>query len=169
MGRHCLTCGHAKVRDLNKELIAGGTLQSIAKKYGVAVTSLQRHRIQCLGIARATDAVNVSTKLADIRAKLPKPDEIGDFYAVLRAQLAEIVDDALSKGQAMIAVTAIDKIRLNLDSVSRIAGLDRRADPTTPLQVNVDLGSLVDRLVESIQGANADDAIKKLEKMIDAG
>ena len=168
MGRHCLTCGHANVRDLNKELIAGGTLQAIAKKYGVAVTSLQRHRIQCLGIARAADAVNVSAKLADIRAKLPKADEIGDFYAVLRAQLAEIVDDALSKGQAMIAVTAIDKIRLNLDSVSRIAGLDRRADPATPLQVNVDLGSLVDRLVELIQGAHADDAIKKLEKMIDA-
>ena len=159
----------SEVRDLNKELIAGGTLQAIAKKYGVAVTSLQRHRIQCLGITRAADAVNVSAKLADIRAKLPKPEEIGNFYAVLRAQLAEIVDDALSKGQAMIAVTAIDKIRLNLDSVSRIAGLDRRADPASPLQVNVDLGSLVDRLVESIQGANADDAIKKLEKMIDAG
>ena len=141
MGRHCLICGHLSIRDLNKELIAGGTLQSIAKKYGVAVTSLQRHRIQCLGIARASDAVNVSAKLADIRARLPKPEEIGDFYAVLRAQLADIVDDALSKGQAMIAVTAIDKIRLNLDSVSRIAGLDRRSDPANPLQVNVDLGS----------------------------
>ena len=68
----------------------------------------------------------------------------------------------------MIAVTAIDKIRLNLASVSRIAGLDRRSEPATPLQVNVDLGSLVDRLVESIQGIHANDAIKKLEKMIDA-
>ena len=57
-----------------------------------------------------------------------------------------------SKGQAMMAVTAIDKIRLNLDSVSRIAGLDRRGDPPTPLHVNVDLGSLVDRLVEFDQG-----------------
>jgi len=74
-----LPCGHLSIRDLNKELIAGGTLQSIAKKYGVAVTSLQRHRIQCLGIARASDAVNVSAKLADIRARLPKPEEIGDF------------------------------------------------------------------------------------------
>src|SRR5262245_984437 len=168
MGRFCLTCGHANVRDLNKELVAGGTLQSIAKKYGVAVTSLQRHRIQCLGIARAADAVNVSSKLADIRARLPKAEEIGDFYAALRVQLGEIVDDALSKGQAMIAITAIDKIRLNLDSVSRIAGLDRRSDPPSPLQVSVDLGSLVDRLVASIQGAQVGDAIKKLEKMIDA-
>lgn len=168
MGRHCLICGHISVRELNKDVIAGATLQSIAKKYGVAVTSLQRHRIQCLGIARAADAVNVSAKLADIRAKLPKPEEIGDFYAILRAQLADIVNDALFKGQAMIAVTAIDKIRLNLDSVSRIAGLDRRTDPQSPLQVNVDLGSLVDRLVESIQCAHADDAIKKLEKLIDA-
>ena len=121
-GTHCLICGHDNVRELNRDVIAGGTLQAVAKKYGVAVTSLQRHRIQCLGIPRAADAVNVSAKLADIRAKLPKADEIGDFYAVLRAQLAEIVDDALSKGQAMMAVTAIDKIRLNLDSVSRIAG-----------------------------------------------
>jgi hypothetical protein len=32
-----------------------------------------------LGIARAADAVNVSSKLADIRARLPKADEIGDF------------------------------------------------------------------------------------------
>ena len=71
MRRHCLTCGHVNVRDLNKELVAGGALQAIAKKYGVAVTSLQRHRIQCLGIARASDAVNVSAKLAHIRAKLP--------------------------------------------------------------------------------------------------
>lgn len=68
---------------------------------------------------------------SEIRSKLPKADEIGDFYAVLRAQLSEIVDDALSRGQAMIAVTAIDKIRLNLDSVSRIAGLDRRTDQRT--------------------------------------
>ena len=58
--------------------------------------------------------------------------------------------------------------RQNLDSVSRIAGLDRRSDPPTPLHVNVDLGSLVDRLVDSIRGAQKDDAIKKLEKMIDA-
>src|SRR6478735_11478564 len=131
MGRHCLICGHNNVRELNRDVIAGGTLQAVAKKYGVAITSLQRHRIQCLGITRAADAVNVSAKLADIRANLPKVDEIGDFYAVLRSQLAEIVDDALSKGQAMMAVTAIDKIRLNLDSVSRIAGLDRRGDPPT--------------------------------------
>ena len=149
-------------------MIAGATLQSVAKKYDVAVTSLQRHRIQCLGITRAADAVNVSAKLADIRAKLPKADEIGDFYAALRAQLAEIADDALSKGQAMMAVTAIDKIRLNLDSVSRIAGLDRRSDPPTPLHLSVDLGSLVDRLVNLDQGRSKDDAIKKLEKMIDA-
>ena len=168
MGRHCLICGHKGLRELNKGLVAGGTLQTVAKNYGVAVTSLQRHRIQCLGIPRAADAVNVSAKLADIRAKLPKADEIGDFYAVLRGQLAEIVDDALVKGQAMMAVTAIDKIRLNLDSVSRIAGLDRRSDPPAPLHVNVDLGSLVDRLVDSIRGAQKDDAIKKLEKMIDA-
>ena len=148
MGRHCLICGHDSVRELNKDVIAGGTLQAVAKTYGVAVTSLQRHRIQCLGITRAADAVNVTAKLADIRANLPKADEIGDFYAVLRVQLAEIVDDALSKGQAMMAVTAIDKIRLNLDSVSRIAGLDPRGDPPAPLHVNVDLGSLVDRLVD---------------------
>ena len=99
MGRHCLICGQSSVRELSRDVIAGATLQSIAKNYGVTVTSLQRHRVQCLGIARAADAVNVSAKLADIRAKLPRVDEIGDFYAVLRAQLAEIVDDALAKSR----------------------------------------------------------------------
>ena len=50
MGRHCLICGHKGLRELNKELVAGGTLQTVAKNYGVAVTSLQRHRIQCLAL-----------------------------------------------------------------------------------------------------------------------
>jgi hypothetical protein len=37
-------------------------LQTVAKNYGVAVTSLQRHRIQYLGIAPAADSVNVSSR-----------------------------------------------------------------------------------------------------------
>ncbi len=67
----------------------------------------------------------------------------------------------------MVAVTALDKIRLNLDSVSRLAGLDRRNDPPQ-VSVNVDLGSLVDRLIAAIGKAPSDDAIAKLEKVIDA-
>jgi hypothetical protein len=74
----------------------------------------------------------------------------------LRALLAEIVDDALSKGQTMIAETAIDKIRLNPDRVSRVAGLDRRSGPANPLQVSRPRTPTETTL------------IMKLEKMIDA-
>ena len=91
---------------------------------------------------------------------------MSDLYGSLRDELTEIVTDARSRGQSMVAVTAIDKIRLNLDSVSRLAGLDRRNDPPQ-VNVNVDLGSLVDRLIAAI-GTPSEDTIAKLEKVIDA-
>jgi hypothetical protein len=59
-------------------------------------------------------------------ARLPKADEMSDLYGNLRDKLTEIVTDARSRGQSMIAVTAIDKIRLNLDSVSRLVRSPRR-------------------------------------------
>ena len=124
-------------------------------------------RTQCLGLTKADIAVSAPSKLAGIKAKLPDANKMGDLYGSLRDELTEIVTDARSRGQSMVAVTALDKIRLNLDSVSRLAGLDRRNDPPQ-LNVNVDIGSLVDRLIAAVGKAPSDDTIAKLEKVIDA-
>ena len=169
MGRHCQVCthDHAAIHRINRELLGGAKLQPTALHYGVPLTSLHRHRTQCLGLTKADTAISAPSKLAGITAKLPDADKMGDLYGSLRDELAEIVTDARSRGQSMVAVTALDKIRLNLDSVSRLAGLDRRNDPPQ-VSVNVDLGSLVDRLIAAIGKAPSDDAIAKLEKVIDA-
>ena len=37
---HCLICGHNGLRELDKELVTHGTMSSVAKKYGIAATSL---------------------------------------------------------------------------------------------------------------------------------
>jgi hypothetical protein len=166
MGRHCQVCTHAAIHRINRELLGGAKLQPTAIHYGIPLTSLHRHRTQCLGLSKADTAVSAPSRLAGIKARLPKADEMSDLYGNLRDELTEIVTDARSRGQSMVAVTAIDKIRLNLDSVSRLTGLDRRNDPPQ-VNVNVDLGSLVDRLIAAI-GTPSEDSITKLEKLIDA-
>ena len=111
MGRHCQVCTHAAIHRINRELLGGAKLQPTATHYGVPLTSLHRHRTQCLGLAKADTAVSAPSKLAGIKAKLPDADKMGDLYGSLRDELTEIVTDARSRGQSMVAVTAIDKIR----------------------------------------------------------
>ena len=156
MGRHCQVCTHAAIHRINRELLGGAKLQPTAIHYGIPLTSLHRHRTQCLGLSKADTAVSVPSRLAGM-ARLPKADEMSDLYGNLRDKLTEIVTDARARGQSMIAVTAIDKIRLNLDSVSRLAGLDRHGE-APQVNVNVDLGGLVDRLIAAI-GTPSNDAI----------
>jgi hypothetical protein len=71
MGRHCQVCTHAAVHRINRELLGGAKLQPTAIHYGVPLTSLHRHRSQCLGLSKAETAVSAPSKLAGIRAVGP--------------------------------------------------------------------------------------------------
>ncbi len=95
MGRHCQVCthDHAAIHRINRELLGGAKLQPTALHYGVPLTSLHRHRTQCLGLTKADTAISAPSKLAGITAKLPDADKMGDLYSSLRDELAEIVTD----------------------------------------------------------------------------
>ena len=166
MGRHCQVCTHAAIHRINRELLGGAKLQATATHYGVPLTSLRRHRAQCLGLTKADTAVGAPSKLAGVKAKLSDADKMGDLYGSLCDELTEIVTHARSRGQSMVELTALDRIQLNPNSVFP-SGLDRRNDPPQ-VNVNVDLGSLVDKLVAAISKMPSDDAVSKLERVIDA-
>ena len=78
MGRHCQVCTHAAIHRIDRELLGGAKLQPTALHYGVPLTSLHRHRTQCLGLSKAETAVSAPSRLAGIKADKSK-GSFGNF------------------------------------------------------------------------------------------
>ena len=138
MGRRCQICSNTSINIINRALLGGATLSEIARRYGLALGSLHRHRSKCLGLPTSQAVTAAPSRLAGIEAALPTREEVAGGFASIRSQLDGIVADAKAKGQLSISVAALDGLRKTWADTARLAGHDRPAD--TNIQVNVNTG-----------------------------
>lgn len=136
MGRRCQICSNTSINIINRALLGGATLSEIARRHGLALGSLHRHRSNCLELPTSRAAVAAPSRLAGIEAVLPTREEVAGGFASIRSQLDAKVDAARAKGQLSISVAALDGLRKTWADTARLAGHDRPAD----LQVNVNTG-----------------------------
>lgn len=112
MPRTCTICRHFEQRTIERALISGQPLRSIADHFGVAKTSLIRHRkhlsrslLRAKEIKKATDADSILANVCSIQAKAKR-----------------ILEKAEESGNYRIALSAIREIRGIVELLARMAG-----------------------------------------------
>ena len=76
MSLQCTVCGHKDVGKINKRLVEGVSLSVLAKTYGLAKTSLHRHKAHVpTSLAKARNAKEITSagglmeRVADLNGK----------------------------------------------------------------------------------------------------
>jgi hypothetical protein len=140
MARKCSTCQHVKRAEIDRRLAAGEPGNQIASDYGLNPSSLHRHRSNCLRLSSSNAIMKETSRGTAAVACLPSKDDLSTAYLDLRGRIDQIVSQARKAGSLQIALSGLNSIRQNLDSVSRLAGFDRQGTQVNvAVQTNVDL------------------------------
>ena len=81
MGRRCQICSNTRINIINRALLGGATLSDMARRYGLALGSLHRHRSNCLGLPTSQSVTAAPSRLAGIEAALPTREEVAGGFA----------------------------------------------------------------------------------------
>jgi hypothetical protein len=131
--RTCNTCQHLKRPEIDRRLAAGEPVSHLARDYGLTVSSVHRHRANCLKLAPANEIKKEAARGSAAVALLPSKEHLGGAYADLQTRIDEIVTQAQQEGSLSVAISGLNSVRQTLDSLARLAG---HLQPASP-QVNV--------------------------------
>jgi hypothetical protein len=152
MSRSCKTCQHLKRPEIDRRLAGGEPLAQVADHYGLNVSSLHRHRTNCLKLGSSNAIKKEAAQGTAAVALLPSRESLGSAYLELRSQIDEIVAQAQREGSLSVALQGLNSIRHTLDSLGRLAGHDRAGgtEINVAVQTNVhlDLPRIADRLID---------------------
>ena len=124
---------------------------AIAKRYGLARSSVQRHRTHVGGPAaelgsRAPSEPSTPSNAASLPgARLsPSADEVGAAYSSIGARIDAIAAKAEQEGSLAVALVGLQELRSTVTAQAQLAGhVGSGAAVQVNTQVNVDLGAAV--------------------------
>jgi hypothetical protein len=137
--RTCNTCHHLKRPDIDRRLAAGEPVATVARDYDLSVSSVQRHRANCVGLASSNEIVKAAARGTAAVALLPSKESFSYDFAKLKTQIEEIVTQAQNEGSLELALKGLNSIRQTLESLARLAGHLQPANT----QVNVAMQNTV--------------------------
>ena len=114
-GRPCEACRHPRNRDIDRALVNEGRAEQLARKYGLSLSSLQRHRKNHLQARfeasspvpiAASEAANYEEWLE--RAKLDNAADVLGFAKFLLWRLDRLVHKAEQDGDTRAAIAAVN-------------------------------------------------------------
>ena len=150
--RACKTCQHIKRPEIDRRLAAGEPTAQVARDYELSASSLQRHRINCLGLASSGAIKKEAARGTAAVALLPSKETLGGYYSELRNQIDQIVAQAQQQGSLHVAISGLNSIRQTLDSLARLAGHLQPAGTqvNVAVQTNVNVGAeqIAERLIQ---------------------
>jgi hypothetical protein len=150
MSRSCRTCQHLKRPEIDRRLAAGEPSAQVARDHDLNLSSLHRHRINCLKLASSNAIKKDAARGSAAVALLPSKETLSDAYFELRTQIDQIVAQAQQQGSLAVAISGLNSIRQTLDSQARLAGHTSGAQVNVAVQtnVNIDLTRIVERLIK---------------------
>jgi hypothetical protein len=150
--RQCNTCQHLKRPEIDRRLAAGEPAAQVARDPGLSVSSMHRHRANCLKLAPANEIKKEAARGSAAIALLPSKEGLGAAYAGLRTQIDEIVTQAREQGSLNVAISGLNSIRQTLDSLARLAGhlqpASTQVNVAVQTNVNVDARHIAERLIQ---------------------
>jgi hypothetical protein len=148
MSRSCTICQHLKRAEIDRHLAAGEPVTQLARDHDVAVSSLRRHRVNCLKLATANAIKKDAARGSAAVALLPSRETLSGAYFELRDRIDQIVAQATQQGSLSVAISGLNSIRHTLDSLSRLAGHDdAKGNVAAQTEVAVDVKLIADRLI----------------------
>jgi hypothetical protein len=143
----------------------GVTDVAIAERYGLARSSVQRHR-QHSGAPSSIAAAERKSAAFTALASLPSADEVGAAYSSIAARIDDIAAKAEKEGSLSIALLGLRELRSTVTAQAALAGhIGSGAHLQVNTQVNVDLGAAVRELIAAIRPDV--DALSRLEAIVD--
>lgn len=130
MGQSCQVCSNPKRLDIDRGLVSGASLSSLAKLYGVSENSLSLHRDKHL----SRQLMKHQETKEIIQGK-----ELLKVIMRLLERCQTILDRAEADGNFSIALGAIREIRGTIALLSNIAIAMEVVNPKSPRQITVTL------------------------------
>jgi hypothetical protein len=150
--RQCNTCQHLKRPEIDRRLATGEPAAQVARDYGLSVSSVHRHRANCLNLAPANEIKKEAARGSTAVALLPSKETIGAAYIDLTARIDAIVAQAEKEGSLNVAISGLNSIRQTLDSLARLAGHLQPAGTQVSVSVqntvNVSVAQIAERLIQ---------------------
>jgi hypothetical protein len=150
--RTCNTCQHLKRPDIDRRLAAGEPVAQVARAYELSVSSVQRHRTNCLGLAASNEILKAAARGSAAIALLPAKEDFSVSFAQLKAQIEAIATQAQKEGSLDLALKGLNSVRQTLDSWARLAGhlLPANTQVNVAVQNNIDVSAaqIAERLIE---------------------
>jgi hypothetical protein len=152
--RGCNTCQHIKGREIDRRLANGEPVAQVARDYELSVSSVHRHRVNCLSLGSSNEIKKEAAKEHASLALLPSKENLSGAYADLLRRIDEIVTQAQQQGSLNVAVSGLNSVRQTIDSLARLAGHLQPAGTQVNVSVQnnsvtVTAGVIAERLIQS--------------------
>ena len=146
------TCQSVKRPEIDRRLAAGEPVAQVARDYDLTVSSLHRHRTNCLKLGSSNQIKKDAARGSAAVALLPSKETLSDHYLELRTRIDQVVEQAQQQGSLNVAISGLNSIRQTLDSLARLAGHLQPASTqvNVAVQTNVNVGAkqIAERLIQ---------------------
>jgi hypothetical protein len=169
MARPCSVCHHASLPKIAADMVNGVSDVVIAQRYGLARSSVQRHR-QHSGAPTSTVAAERKANAFVALAALPTREEAGAALSSIGTRIDEIAEQAKEEGSLAIALMGLRELKGVVVSQATSAGhIGSGTQVAVQVNNNIDMGSAVSELIAALK-PRADRSIpKQLRAHIEAG
>ena len=168
-GVPCTVCRHRMRVSIDRQLVLGVPIRTLAAETGLSNAALGRHKLRCAGVITQSREERTEPSRATVAlAMLPSREELGSMLLNFKDRLDAIAQKCEQDGAAALSIQALDKMRLQIESISRLGG--HTVTPSQTVNVGVQLNitaadigaALADRLegvlpikvIEAAEAAN---------------
>jgi hypothetical protein len=153
MPRSCSVCASPDLAALSKAIAAGGSNRDVANRFGVSVSSVQRHRISCLQSPRkekdtGTSAQSTSSP-GSVRFDSGDPKSLISTTARLVDEALGLLEHAKTAGDHKTALQALREARDGLALLMRTAGMLAGDGGSTTIDNRRQIVQVLGKLTES--------------------
>ena len=154
MSRSCTACQHLKCTQINQRLAAGEPVSQIARDYNINLSSLHRHKTNCLKLGSSNEIRKDAARGSAAVALLPSKEHLGGLLLGLIQKVDDVCAEAREKKSLQIALSGYSSIRQTIDSLARLAGHLQPASAQVNVSVqnqtvSVTGAALAERLIQS--------------------
>jgi hypothetical protein len=131
VGRPCTVCNHPERQEIDKALVSGTVYRKLSETYGLAASSLCRHRKGHIPaqLVKAFEAAEMSRTVELVQEEEShRAAEIGQAIDVVRqlkainAACLEILQSSRADGKHAISLKAVDRIHRQIELQAKLLG-----------------------------------------------
>jgi hypothetical protein len=151
MARLCTTCQHLRRPEIDRRLAAGEATAQVARDHDINLSSLHRHRVNCLKLGSANAIKKEAARGTAAVTLLPSKETLSGAFTDLAGRIDEIIAQAKADGSFKLALSGLNSLRQTLESHARLAGYIGPAGAQVNLaiqnNVNVNTTQIAERLI----------------------